>query len=732
MSTAFDTPAATDATDVTSAPAIDPITFEVVRSKLAAITEEQAITLKRVSGSPVVTEASDFNNGLYLADGSIVTMGPQVIFHTGTMSTVIRSILEDFPPADIRDGDMFILNDPYRGAIHQPDVSIVAPIFHAGRHVAWAGSCSHQLDMGGMNFGSWGVGATEIQQEAMLLPGLRFVEQGEVRQDLWRMIMGMSRLPQLLGLDLKAMIAANNVAARRLVEVLDRYGADTVLAVMAAEIAASERQLRARLRSIPDGVFRARDYLEHDGHSDALYQVCVAVTKRGDSLSFDFEGTSAQAPGFINCTWSGLRGALFTGVLPILAPDIRWNEGVMRVVEITAAPGLVCNATRPAPTSAGTVSAAWVVQNVAVAALSRMVSCAPHLVREGQAVTKGHMMVMTLAGSGRDGTPFGTFLLDSTAGGGGAFIDHDGLDGSGDYVVPRPAIANVEANEAYGPYLYLYRAFVPDTGGAGAERGGATVGLAVTPHDTAGLRAMMIGHGVEVPNAIGLYGGAPGACGVNLRRRDGGEVAALIRRYPSTAALEADDATEILGPKPGVFALARGDVLAYTFQGGGGWGDPLLRDPQAVADDLRKGLVSVTGARDWYGIVLVDGEVDVVASAAARLARRRERLHGTTPARAPPSAHDPRTPFPCASADGWWRCACGAALGPLNDDWKQHACRSAVTPASIGARLLLHPELELYAWHCPACAHRLEVEVLRSGLAPLRNIELALVAPPGA
>lgn len=726
MSSALDHAAGTDA----PAP-IDPITFEVVRSKLAAITEEQAITLKRVSGSPVVTEASDFNNGLYLADGSIVTMGPQVIFHTGTMSTVIRSILEDFPAAEIRAGDMFILNDPYRGAIHQPDVSIVAPIFHAGSLVAWAGSCSHQLDMGGMNFGSWGVGATEIQQEAMLLPGLRFVEQGEVRQDLWRMIMGMSRLPQLLGLDLKAMIAANNVAARRLLEVMERYGVDTVLAVMAAEIAASERQLRARLRGIPDGVFRARDYLEHDGHENRLYQVCVAVTKRGDSLTFDFAGTSAQAPGFINCTWSGLRGALFTGVLPILAPDIRWNEGVMRVVEIAAAPGLVCNATRPAPTSAGTVSAAWVVQNVAVAALSRMVSCAPALVREGQAVTKGHMMVMTLAGRGRDGAPFGTFLLDSTAGGGGAFIDHDGLDGSGDYVVPRPAIANVEANEANGPYLYLYRSFVPDTGGAGAARGGAAVGLAVTPHDSDGLRAMMIGHGVEVPNAIGLYGGAPGACGVNLRRRGTDEIATLLHRFTATAALEADAAVEILGAKPGVFTLARGDVLAYTFQGGGGYGDPLLRDPQAVAADLRKGLVSEAGARAWYGVVVVDGQVDAAASARVREEIRRARLAGAEPSRAPPVAHDPRTPYPCL-VDGRWRCACGADLGPAGDDWKQHAGMSTVEPRAIGARLLLHAELELCAWHCPACAHRLEVEVLRRGSAPLRDIELAVAAPARA
>ena len=455
-----------------TATTIDPITFEVIRHKLQAITEEQAITLKRVSGSPVVTEATDFNNGLYLADGSIVTMGPQVIFHTGTMSTVIRNIIKDFAPRDdIHEGDMFILNDPYRGAIHQPDVSIVAPIFHEGRHIAWAGTCAHQLDVGGMSFGSWAYAATDVQQEAMLLTGLKLVEGGKLREDLWQMIMSMTRLPNYLGLDFKGMIAANNVAILRMGELFQRYGVGTVEAVMGAEIDASERRMRERLRQIPDGIYRARDYIDHDGHTNKLYEVCLAVHKTGDEIVFDLEGTSLQAPGFINCTWSGMKGALFTGLLPILAPDIRWNEGVLRTVTIRAPEGILCNAKWPAPVSGATVCAVWIVMNVAVAALSRMVSCAPAMIREAQAVTKGQMSVLTLAGKNRDGESYGTLLLDSMAGGGGASVDLDGLDGSGDYDVPRPAIANVEANESSGPLLYLFRSFVPDTAGPGRTRG---------------------------------------------------------------------------------------------------------------------------------------------------------------------------------------------------------------------------------------------------------------------
>ncbi len=217
------------------------------------------------------------------------------------------------------------------------------------------------------------------------------------------------------------MIAANNVAVRRLCELMDRYGADDVQTIMNEEINASERQMRQMLSKLPDGVFRARDYIEHDGHENRLYEVCVTATKRGDSLTLDMDGTSPQAPGFINCTASGMRGAAFTGLLPILAPTIRWNEGVMRAVTIVAPEGVLCNASWPAPVSSGTISTAWIVQNVVVAALSRLVACSKEYANEGPAVTKGHMTVLTLAGQDRDGGPFGTFLLDSTAGGGGAY-----------------------------------------------------------------------------------------------------------------------------------------------------------------------------------------------------------------------------------------------------------------------------------------------------------------------
>ncbi|BDH55438.1 hydantoinase B/oxoprolinase family protein [Tsukamurella sp. PLM1] len=701
---------------------VDPITFEVVRNRLSAITEEQAITLKSVSGSPVVTDATDFNVGTYLSDGSIVTMGPQVLFHSGSMASVVRNIIADRAEnPGIAEGDMFILNNPYKGALHQQDVSIVAPVFHDGERVAWVGACAHQIDVGGLNFGSWAFGATEIQQEAMLLSGVKIVENHEIRGDLWDMVMGMTRMPMAVGLDLKAMIAANQVAARRLGELFERYGLDVVLEVMHREISHAEEQLRDRLRQLPDGVFRAVDYLEHDGHTNALYEFRLTVTKSGDTLDFDFTGTDPQAPGFVNCTRSGLVAGVFTALLPTLAPRISWNEGLFRPLTITAPDGVICNATWPAPVSSATISAVWVVQNVALAALSRLAAMSPLTAQDAAAVTKGSMTALVLNGRDRDGRPYGNFLLDSTAGGGGAYRDHDGLNGSGDFCVPRPAITNVESHEANGPILFLYRSILTDTGGAGRHRGGCTVGLAITPHDTEDLTAMIVGHGVEVPNSVGLFGGLEGSCNRNqFIPSDGASPAGRITSVDDLS--RRGDDVQVLGAKPGFLSLRPGDALAYSFQGGGGYGDPLTRDPQSVATDVAHGYVSAGAAADLYGVVLTDGILDE-----ARTGERRNELRAARTGRdcgAEQSADGaPMGPALVRTADGAVHCGCGARLGDAGN-WLAGTARRVADPGDHGPYLRLHEGLELREYACPGCGTLLDTAVARIGATDLQTIEL--------
>ena len=244
-----------------------------------------------------------------------------------------------------------------------------------------------------------------------------------------------------------------------------------------------------------------------------------------------------------------------------------------------------------------------------------------------------------MAGADRDGGPFGTLLMDAMAGGGGAYIDHDGLDGSGDHSIPRPASAMSSSNEASGPFLYLFRSFIPDTEGAGTMRGGVTMGLAITPHDADELHTMVVGHGVQVPNSAGQFGGMPGACAYHLLRKSNAGISELIDANTHMHdLLDAGGSVQRLDFKPGHFPLHRGDALAYSFQGGGGYGDPIRRDPARVTRDVNNGLVTPHWASARYGVVMRDGAVDGEATRIRRSAIRAERLGGQAPKLDPPEA----------------------------------------------------------------------------------------------
>ena len=275
---------------------LTPITFEVVRNRLVAVTEEMRIALQNVSGSPTVTEASDFFTGIFLPDGAVVSMGFQVALQAPVSGTVIRHINGKHNIV-VRDGDMFVGNDPYIGALHQNDVQMIGPIFAGDQIIAWAGVQAHQTDVGGMDFASWCPKAKDVFQEGMRIPCVKLLDRGELREDVLEMITTASRLPAQLGLDIRAFIATINVAKQRIGELLSRYGTDCVAAAMRRMIASSEAKIRARLRELPDGDFHACDFLEHDGHRNALYKVDVQLRKRGDAIVLDFSGSSQPSAG---------------------------------------------------------------------------------------------------------------------------------------------------------------------------------------------------------------------------------------------------------------------------------------------------------------------------------------------------------------------------------------------------------------------------------------------------
>ncbi|MBI3014875.1 MAG: hydantoinase B/oxoprolinase family protein [Candidatus Tectomicrobia bacterium] len=714
---------------------IDPIIYEVLRNKLLAITEEQRIALRAVSGSPVVTEATDYNNGLYLADGTVATMGRQVISQAGAMSLMIKNLLSSRAQnPGVKPGDMFLVNDPYRGAIHQNDVAVVGPVFYRGQLVAWAGAGAHEVDVGGMDFASWCPKAKEVYQEGLRVPAVKIVEDGEVRQDIWDLILGASRLPAMLGLDLKAMIAANHVAAERLVALFDRYTIEVVQRVMGKLLDESEERLRRRLRELPDGVYRARDYLEHDGHENCLYTIALQMIKKGDRLIFDFSGSSPQAPGFINCTEAGLISGIASGVFPILAYDILWNEGVLRPLEVVCPKGRICNAEFPAPVGAATVEAVWCVKNVAISACSRLVSCHPAYRQEAIAVSDGCMATLNFGGKNQYGEPFGHHMLDPLAGGFGAYLDQDGLDVGGSFSCPLPNIANVETNENFAPILYLRRSFTRDSGGPGKHQGGRSAGIALTVHGVPDLHALIMTHGVEVPNSAGLFGGYPGSCVVQSLLTSSN----LLERFRAgilpTGVHDVEGERETLGPKPGSVLLRPGDVFEVTWQGGGGVGDPLGRNPAQVAMDVAEGKISAQVARQIYGVVLEQGSYRVLEEETVALRRAivEERL-GKKPD--PGDQAGASAPVISALGEGLSlvrrdgksevACRCGVSLGGPDKNWKERAVARRISPQELGPLIRLHQDLEAVQHLCPGCGSLLSLEVKRLDETPLWEISLS-------
>jgi len=702
--------------------AINPIVYEVIRSRLLAITEEMRIALQSVSGSPTVTEASDFFTGLFLPDGSFASMGLQVSFQASVVGHLIRAI-HARPGLTVNDGDMFCGNDPFVGALHQNDVQLTGPIFADGEIVAWAGVECHVTDIGGMDFASWSPKARNAWQEGLRIPCVKLVERGELRDDILEMILTATRLPAQLGLDFRAFIATINVARQRMGELIGRYGAKVVAEVMRRMIDASEQRMRARLRELPDGEYHATDFLEHDGHSNVLYKLDLHLTKKRDRLVFDFSGSSPQAPGFINCTRSGLVGAVTGSLLPMLAYDMPWNQGILRTVEIVAPDGLICTAKYPAPVGSATVEAIWVVSNAVSLALNRMLACSDTYRHRAQAVADGTMATFNLGGKNQYGEPFGLHLMDPLAGGYAAFASKDGYDGGGPNNCPVPCISDVERNEQAVPLFYFHRRLARDTGGAGRYRGGLSTEVALTLAGIDEAEALIMTHGAEVPNTSGIFGGYPGAT--------------VVQRWSDQAAangvLSEGAEFKTFGPKPGLIRMRRGDVFSVSWQGGGGFGDPLDRAPDAVLHDLRRGVISEAMARDIHGIVLAGGALDAAATERRRQELRVARVGGLDkdPARFTQGervASFGDTLFLVRDARGLHvTTKAGYLLATGSTRWRAGAAKVPFDPPKV-LGITLHENLAMTAFCCPATGAMLSLDVHEKSVAPADDIVLDLDA----
>jgi N-methylhydantoinase B len=603
---------------------MDPITFSIIRHRLFRVVDEAVITLKHISGTAITNEGHDLMVSLYRADGSLLMGGVGFLHHLTSAAEACKAIIRRFK-GQINEGDVYLLNDPYTAALHTSDIYLVAPIHYNGALVGWSACFVHVYDIGAMNPGGFSPDSRDIYTEGISSPGIKIIDRGEMRQDVMDTLLNMVRSPEMVMLDIRSMIACNNVARDRMLALIAKYGYETVDEACKTLIEQSETLLRARLRELPDGSWQSRQYMDVKGE---VFKVLLTMIKKDDTLTFDFSGSSPQANFAINCTkWASL-GGLFAPLFPLLCYDITWNEGVIRPITMIAPEGTVVNCTRPAPVSVATVGAIQSVNNAACSTIGKMLAASEKYREEATAVWHANHFAIFMFGRNQKGGESIGILTETFAGSGGARSYGDGVDVGGEIPNPISRMANVENLESTFPLRYLFRRRMIDSGGAGKFRGGAGMELALVPHDApdGGLHYVVSCKGQQFAMSDGLAGGMPGGNNAYVWVHNN----ELERSNRSAAfALSLD---EIPGEKEpiswGVFPLMGSDSLYVRWDGGGGYGDPLERDPEAVLADCRQGVVSREVARSVYGVVVDErlSAVEVEATERRRRSLRSARL----------------------------------------------------------------------------------------------------------
>ncbi len=687
---------------------VDPVTFEIIRHRLNQVIEEAIIALENVSGSPITNEGHDMMVSLYGPRGGLHVGGVGFLHHLTSAAQAVRHLLANFADdPGIDEDDAYMLNDPYTAALHPPDVYVISPIHFEGTLTGFVANFVHMTDIGAIDPGGFSPNARDTFQEGFVTQGLKIVERGRPRRDVIETFLRNVRDPDMTALDLKSQLAANHVARDRMRQLYADYGVATVQTVSDALIAQAERLMRERLAELPDGTWRARQYVDMPG---GVSRVELAATKDGDTLTYDFTGTDAELPFGINCAYWASWGAMFAPVFPLLAWDIPWNEGITRPFRMVAPEGTLVNARRPAPVSIATTGIVQVVNNLSVLVISRMLGATEKYRERATAVWHGSHISVTLTGIDAEGEFFVTNLTDSFAGAGGARATRDGVDLGGEIPNVVSRWANAETQERTTPVRYLHRRAVIDSGGPGKFRGGVSHEYALTPHDTGrgSIEIVMRAKGLAVPMSLGLFGGLPG-CTVGTT---------LIRRNGSA---ETD--------QWGTFEIAEGDVQHIRFGGSGGYGDPLERDAALALEDVARGLVSREATHEIYGIVL-GGEplaVDVEQTAARRAAIRAERIgRPVSPDRcrrqAIPPTGRPYGEYLQHGREGGVQCTwCGVRVAGGSARWKDHAVRRERPTTAGGRQRESAPGIVLRQYYCPECATLLDTEVTRESDPPLHD-----------
>ncbi|MFC7157261.1 hydantoinase B/oxoprolinase family protein [Halomarina halobia] len=559
---------------------IDPVTLEIIRNACTAISEEMNANLIRTGYSPNIKERRDCSCALFDADGEMISQAENMPVHLGSMPFSVASAIERFPPETLAPGDSVLLNDPFRGGAHLPDLTLVTPVFVADEVVAYAANRAHHADVGGARAGSVAADSTEIYQEGIRIPPVKLFEGGRANETAMEVILANVRTPDERRGDLRAQQAANETGRRRFEKLVERYGRERLGAALAEIKDYSERRMRAELGSLPDGAYRFEDVLDDDGRGNRDLPVVAEVTIEGDAVTVDFEGTAAQTAGPVNAVFAVTASATYYVVRCVTDPDIPPNHGCYRPIEIRAPEGTIVNAAPPAAVVGGNLETSQRVTDVVLGAFAE---ADPDRVLAGCQSTMNNV---TFGGTDpRDGTPYAFY--ETQGGGFGGRAGRDGMDGVHVHM-SNTMNTPVEVLETAYPLRVARYEFREDSGGPGTFRGGLGLRRDIGVRDHRATFSFLAERHRHAP--YGLVGGADG---------ERGAAYLFAGAEPFDRPDDADG--ERLPPKT-VRELGPGDLVSVRTPGAGGYGDPTARAHAAVRRDVELGKVSAETARAEYGL----------------------------------------------------------------------------------------------------------------------------------
>mgnify|MGYP005842237079 CR=1 FL=1 len=584
----------------------DAITMQVIRYAMEQIADEMGYTLVRTARSTIIKEIKDISCAVFDRYGNTVAQAHHAPMLLTGFELGMRALRRRYRDEELEDGDIIVFNDPYAGGQHIMDLITFAPVFLPsppspsaeasgekgkgvrGQLVGFVGSIAHHSDMGGAAPGGTAGGLTEIYLEGLRLPFVKLYKRGQEDPELFGILANNIRVPDKTLGDIRAQAAANFVGVRRVKEVYARYGPELVQACLDRLLDYSEARIRAALRAIPDGTYNGVDWVDDDGVSSDPIRLQVNIHKRGDEVVVDFEGTSEQVRGNINCPLATVHAAVYYALMAVLDPHVPPNSGCYRPFTVQAREGLIVNPRMPAAVGARTNT----TQKITEAMLLALSQVVPDRVMAGS-----HGQITNCGFSGYHPVTGKRFVyIDIQGGGAGARPTKDGRDGQDSHLA-RFKNTPVEAVELEYPVRIERYEFIPDSGGPGKFRGalGQRRDIRVLVDDVSFAR-----YGDRQRFAPwGLFGGKAGAKGCFILNPD----------TPDERPLKSK----------GLDRLKAGDVVSLRLPGAGGYGNPLERDPELVARDVRDGKVSLQSARDDYGVVIDPQTLQVDALKTAEL-----------------------------------------------------------------------------------------------------------------